>query len=134
MSWMPDEDIVNSYETARNKKARVDSLAAQCRTTRQAMMEKLFKLGCIDADQLARVKPLDAPGRAQRPKETPKAPARRAPGGARNRIDDREAWFLYDGGMPDTKIAAVLGVTQSSVVYWRKRNGLPAKFKRGRNG
>lgn len=42
-------------------------------------------------------------------------------------IDPQVALALYDDGAKDTVIASQFGVTPSSIVHWRKRNGLPSK-------
>ena len=38
----------------------------------------------------------------------------------------QERLDLYDRGLSDRKIGKIIGVAQSAICYWRKRNGLPA--------
>lgn len=38
---------------------------------------------------------------------------------------------MYQSGMSDVQIARALGLSKSTVLFWRRRRGLEANFKQG---
>lgn len=66
--------------------------------------------------------------------ENRQLPAKDKPKTYLSGFDWTRAKELYDEGMPDYKIAAVIGCSKTRVRQWREAHGLPTKHPKGEGG
>lgn len=109
MTRLSDIEIIDQWEAARDKKRKLDQLAAACRMDRDGMRQKLKELGCFDIPQkLVPYKGASAGWKGQ----------------PRRKIDGERVRELFAEGKTDAEIAAALGFSECSIRNWRNRNRL----------
>ena len=113
--WMSQHEISYEYRTARDKAAQIEILADLNAVSAWEMKKYLCSLG-LDVPEVGRAGGRSLTGSRK----------------ARVRIDSEAAFRLYDEKKTDPQIAAALGVTESAIMYWRKRNGLHSNCERKR--
>lgn len=108
---MSDDEIRVSYDTAKDRKAQIRSLAELNVTTPAAMAAKLRELGCDVPDH---------PSFNQRPLHAHDI-----------LFDETRARELFAEGKTDLDIAEMLGIGVYAFAAWRRQNGM--KRPRGRD-
>lgn len=102
--FMSDDEIMVSFNTAKNKKDQVRVLADLNATTQQVIVDKLKALGCDVPDlPVINQKPL-------RSKEV--------------LFDENRARMLFAEGKSDLECAEMLGICANMFIQWRRKNGM----------
>ena len=119
-TFLSNEEIIDQWDAAVNKRIALDRLAVTCRTTREGMKAKLLELG-VTEEELDAVPEKKAPARHYAKRKTP----------TNAKLDEARARELYDEGKNDHEIGRTLGFSDSTIWAWRKRRGLEANASHG---
>lgn len=113
------EEIIDYWDTAKDKNIALDRLAVVCRTDRAGMRARLLELG-VEPEELEAI---------PQKKMTAKAEGRHY-----SHLDKARVREMYDEGKNDYEIAKALGCSTNAIFNWRKKNGLPANAAAPRKG